>query len=95
MAGGAPEGNQNAAKGRRWRNAIEKALERRSKVDAQEALIELAEKLLAAADNGDAWALKELGDRYDGRPAQAIIGGDEDDPAIKVIGEISLVRPKD
>jgi len=95
MAGGAPEGNHNAAKGRRWRNAIEKALERRSKADAQEALIALAEKLLDAADNGDAWALKELGDRYDGRPAQAIIGGDEDDPAIKVIGEISLVRPKD
>jgi len=93
--GGAPEGNTNAAKGRRWRNAIETALKKRSKADAQAALVELAEKLLQKAEEGEGWALKELGDRYDGKPAQAIIGGDEDDPAIKVTGNITLVRPDD
>lgn len=91
----APVGNQNAAKGRRWRNAIEKALERRSKASGQEALVELADKLLEAAENGEAWALRELGDRYDGKPAQAFVGGDEDDNPIRVTGNINLVRPKD
>jgi len=70
-SGGQP-GNQNAAKGKRWSNAIDKALEKRSKSDAQAALVVLAEKLLEAADNGDAWALKELGDRVEGKPAQSV-----------------------
>lgn len=41
-------------------------------------------------------AAKELLDRAHGRPAQAIIGGNEDDPAIRVITEIrrSIVDPK-
>lgn len=29
-------------------------------------------------------AIKEIADRLDGKPAQAIIGGDEDDPAVAV-----------
>jgi hypothetical protein len=36
-------------------------------------------------------AAKEIGDRLDGRPAQAIIGGDDDDPAVKIIGRIERV----
>lgn len=41
-------------------------------------------------------AAKELLDRAHGRPAQAIIGGDENDPAIRVITEIrrSIVDPR-
>ena len=69
---GAPIGNQNAAKGKRWAQAIDRALANRSPVSMTKALDELAEKLLMAADNGDGWALKELGDRIDGKPSQAI-----------------------
>lgn len=38
----------------------------------------------------------QIRDTLDGKPAQAIIGGDEDDPAIKAITKIELVgvRPK-
>ena len=83
---GAPVGNQNAAKGKRWKAAIERALAKRAEgqslSDAQAALDEIAEKLLAAADGGDISALKELGDRLDGKPAQAIVGGDEGDAPI-------------
>lgn len=41
-------------------------------------------------------AAKELLDRAHGRPAQAIIGGGENDPAIRVITEIrrSIVDPR-
>ena len=72
--GGAPEGNKNAAGGVQWRNAIKTALAKRSKSksDAQKALVELAEKMLVAADNGESWAIKELGDRIDGKAPQSI-----------------------
>jgi len=72
---GAPVGNQFAAKGKRWRDAIERALERRagrSLRTAQVELDELAEKFLQAVENGDISAFKELGDRLDGKPAQAV-----------------------
>ena len=69
---GAPVGNQNAARGRMWRAAIERALAKRSRVDQVEALDDLADKLLALAYEGDLGALKELGDRLEGKPGQAI-----------------------
>ena len=78
MPVGAPIGNQNAVKGKRWQVAIDKALANRCKSDGQAALVALAEKMLEAAENGEAWALKELGDRLDGKPSQTqIIEGGE------------------
>ncbi len=70
-SGGQPD-NNNAAKGRRWANAIDTALGKRCKSDGQKALVQLAEVMLIAAENSEAWALKELGDRLDGKPAQSI-----------------------
>lgn len=67
----APIGNTNATKGRRWAQAIERALEKRSRAAQIEALDDLAEKLLANCDQGDMTALKELGDRLDGKPHQS------------------------
>lgn len=56
----------------------------------------LAEKLVDAGLEGDIPALKEIGDRLDGKPAQAIIGGGADDPAVRVITEIrrTIVDPR-
>lgn len=73
---GAPVGNQNAAKAKRWEAAICRALELRSRRDQVEALDELAGVLLSKAADGDMAALKELGDRLDGKPAQALTGED-------------------
>ncbi len=70
--GGAPKGNHNAAKGRLWRSAIERALAQRSKGDMVKSLDKLAEKLLLNCDDGDISALRELGDRLDGKAAQAL-----------------------
>jgi len=71
---GAPKGNQNASKGakRVWLAAIERALEKRSLKARKEAIDELAEKLLKACDKGDVTALRELGDRLEGKPIQQI-----------------------
>lgn len=81
---GAPTGNQNAAKAKVWTAAIERALEKRGKNRAN-ALDDLAEKLLLRCDSGDITALKELGDRIDGKPAQAIVGVDGGNLIVEVV----------
>lgn len=87
---GAPVGNKNSAKGRQWAEAIKRAVARKHNGDLNHGLDTLAEKLVDAVATGDLQALKEFGDRLDGKPAQAIIGGGEDDPAIKTVSEVVL-----
>ena len=89
----APKGNKHATKARIWTQAIERALNKRSKIEQKEAIEVLAEKLLAKCDEGDMTALKELGDRLEGKPTQ-IIGGDPEQPLIHRI-ERSIVDPQD
>ena len=69
---GAPLGNNNGQKNRVWSLALEKALENRSKGDQMKSLIELANALIAKCLEGDMVALKELGDRIEGKPLQSI-----------------------
>lgn len=69
--GGQP-GNQNARKGRIWSEAIERALSKRSRADQIEAIDVLAEKLLALCDASDLQALKEFGDRVEGKPTTVV-----------------------
>ena len=69
---GAPIGNTNGAKGKNWRDAIRLALARRSDGDYRRGLAKIAERLVEAAENGDMAALKEIGDREDGKPQQSI-----------------------
>jgi hypothetical protein len=54
----------------------------------------IARKLLERAGEETA-AAREIGDRLDGKPAQAIIGGDDDDPAVQHVHRIErvIVRP--
>lgn len=69
MAGpGAPVGNKNASKNRPWAEAINRAL---LAEDGKE-LRALAEKLIEQAKEGNIPALKEIGDRVDGKAAQQI-----------------------
>jgi len=66
-----------------WRDAIRRAITRHAEGDLQ-ALDRAADKLVLQAIAGDMVAQKELGDRLDGKVAQALIGGDEDDPPVKI-----------
>lgn len=50
--------------------------------DDQKGLRMIAAKLIEKAAEGDMQAIKELADRVDGKVAQAIVGGDEDDNPI-------------
>lgn len=81
----APIGNQHAVKAKRWSMAIDAALAKRCKGDGVKALEELAEKLLAEAEKGDVSALKELGDRIEGKVPQAITGEDGGPMIIKIV----------
>jgi hypothetical protein len=66
---GAPLGNQNSSKvNRLWAETI-----RRAVVQADpEKLRRIADKLLAMAEDGDIQAIKEVGDRLDGKPNQTV-----------------------
>ena len=74
QGGGGPFGNQHHTKGRVWRGAINAALARRSKGKQISELEKVAEALIDAAKAQDVAAIKELGDRIDGKVPQAITG---------------------
>lgn len=90
----APKGNQYAVKDKRWQQAIDRALAKRCKGDGIKALDELAEKLLLKCDEGDMSALKELGDRIEGKPAQAIeASGPNGGPIQMQAVEMAIIDP--
>lgn len=73
MPVGAPEGNQNGLKQNRlWGETIRRAV---TQADGKK-LRQIADTLIELAAQGDIQAIKELGDRLDGKPAQAITGAD-------------------
>lgn len=71
---GAPVGNQNAVKGKRWADSIAYVLAEAEREDRPWKLREIARVLLAKAAEGDMAAIKEVGDRLDGKAPQAIVG---------------------
>lgn len=91
----APIGNQNAKKAKIWHGAITRALARISKGKGFDAGLDtLADKLVSQAVAGEQWAMIEIGNRLDGKPAQIVIG-DEDDPIRAIIRiERTIVDPK-
>lgn len=48
-------------------------------------LREVADALVAKAISGDVQAIKEIADRLDGKPAQAIVGDDDEAPVKHVL----------
>jgi hypothetical protein len=88
----APVGNQNAKNAKRWQQALRRALARASNQSVDAGLDQIADKVVSAAYAGEQWAIKEIGEREDGKPAQAIVG-DDDLPPVRVRGMVELVRP--
>lgn len=96
---GAPVGNENSRKGKLWREALQRALELKSlelgKAHRNAVLDDIAMTLVNAGLLGEQWAVKEIGDRLDGKPAQAIVGDDDHDP-VRLLARIErhIVRPQ-
>lgn len=79
-------GNPEGAKPNKpFASALKRNLARRAVEGNADDLDKAADVLIAKAIDGDLQALKELADRLDGRPAQAITG-DPDAPHSMVIG---------
>ncbi len=69
----APEGNDYSNKNNRlWANTLRRAIVQGD----GERLRRIAEAMLAKAEDGDMTAIKELGDRIDGKVPQALTGED-------------------
>ena len=69
----APKGNNNATKNKPWGDALSRALARQAE-GKDNALNLIADQVVKAALNGEKWAIEEVGNRMDGKPAQAIVG---------------------
>jgi hypothetical protein len=63
--------------------------------EGKDKLRAVADKLVELAIDGDMQAIKEIADRLDGKPAQAIVGDSSEDP-INLVTEIrrTIVRPQ-
>ena len=88
MPGGAPIGNQNAVKGKRFQKAIERVLARKyGDVDAGYEAI--AQIYIEIAESKDPTICKDFADRSDGKPAQQLIhASDPENPlTLKVVKE--------
>jgi hypothetical protein len=71
---GAPKGNKNSTREKRvWGKIVKKLAIQ----EDYKKLHSVANALYAKAENGDISAIKELGDRLDGKAMQEISGGDE------------------
>ena len=57
------------------------------------ALRAVARALVEKASTGDVQAIKEIGDRLDGKVPQGIVGGDEDDNPIAIVTRVEIVAP--
>jgi hypothetical protein len=92
---GAPTGNKNSAVGKEGRRALELALEHYPEIPEVigkiRTLILMWQPIIAKAfEEGDLAAMKEINDRLDGKAAQSIlVGGDQENPLSLVLSEIS------
>lgn len=85
---GAPLGNKNACRHRIWSEAL------RKEVISRKRLARLAKALCDKAEEGDIAAMKELGNRLEGKAAQVIQGvGDQGEIPLSL--KVTYVRAKD
>ena len=72
-------GNTNAAKARKFYDAMMKA----AAEDDWSKLRRIADKTLAMAEAGEAWAVQTVRDTLDGKPAQTVtVAGDPENPLL-------------
>ena len=90
----APLGNKNARKAKDWESALRRVLTQyeTDNVPRGEALTKIAEACIVQAMAGDKDARAEIANRLDGKPAQVLIGDDDEDPIQLSAIAIKLVK---
>jgi len=83
----AEKGSTNRADGKRFELALHQALTRKNGQDKWAALTDLAEKLIDEGLSGNITAIREVADRFDGKPAQsvAVTGADGGPLLVQVV----------
>ena len=85
---GAPFGNANGAKQRMFYDKLRLVL-----TQDPTRLRKIAEQLVSKAEEGEAWAIKELIDRVDGKSVQAMTVANEDGSPLLAGIRVEFVRP--
>ena len=88
MAGNA---NSGPRKAKVWRDALMLTLNREDgdlPLKGKTNLESLVITHVRLALNGDNQSIRDIADRIDGKPAQALVGGDDDDNPIKMTHQI-------
>lgn len=88
-SGGQP-GNQNAAKTKPFWSAVNRAIAAQNGKQLRDA----AEQLLNQAAKGEAWAIRELADRLDGKAHQSVDLSNPDGSALFSVIERVIIEPK-
>lgn len=91
MRTGAPIGNTNAKKTKRWNEALNRALSRASNDGIDKGLDKIADTVVRLAIDGDKDAWQEIATRQDGKVPQAVVGDDEHDPIRVAVNKIELI----
>lgn len=92
---GAPQGNQNARKGRLFEQALTREIKQRDLQDGDgETLRKLAAVILDKGLAGDVVAARDVRDTLDGRPAQTIQGPDGESVFGPMVGAAEGLRKK-
>ena len=104
MPGGGKIGNNNAAKGKEWSDAVRKVLNEtvadtftgppKSKLKRKRLII-IARKLAIMAQQGDIAAIKEMGDRVEGKVAQSVMLTGADGGPVKTESKTLMVAGVD
>ena len=86
---GAPIGNKNATKNKPFLDAMRRAL-----AQNPQKIVRTVDKVLDQAEAGEAWAVKEVADRLDGKAVQATTLEDADGNSIVTSLEVRFVKPQ-
>lgn len=78
-------GNLGGSKPRPWADALRSALNQIDPETKKKKLLALADRMVAAALDGDIAAMREIGDRIEGKPAQAISHENADGSPISIV----------
>ena len=83
-------------KDKAWAAALKRAVNRESAGKGSAKWLDvIAERVCVDAAGGDNSSFREIGDRLDGKPAQALkVSGDEENPLAVSIIERTIVDPK-
>ena len=95
---GRPKGSPNKD-GKEWRAAIRKAVHELRVAEGDDKKIKalglLADRLVSKGLDGDVTAIKEIGDRLDGKAAQSVaLTGDPDSPVTFNLRLADGLKPK-